>query len=161
INDHVTLTLAAAGFPPFVTATATVFSPAAAPLVTFSANSQQQLTLPSTGTYVIQVRASDFVSSGSYWLGRECLLPTSPVDATLDCGSVSRSIVSPAQVDQVTFRGQVNDHVTLTLSAAGFPPFVTATATVFSPTGVMGVPFNANSEQQLTLLETGTYIIQV
>src|SRR5437667_411842 len=85
-NDRVTLTLTAAGFPFGVTATATVFSPTAAVVVTFNANIQQQLTLAETGTYVVQVRASDFVSTGSYSLGRECLVPTSPVDATLACG---------------------------------------------------------------------------
>src|SRR2546426_1571241 len=76
INDHVTLTLAAAAFPFGATATATVFSPTAAEVVTFSANSQQQLTLPATGTYVIQVRANNLVSTGSYTLGLESLLLT-------------------------------------------------------------------------------------
>src|SRR2546428_4915931 len=90
INDHVTLTLAAAAFPFGATATATVFSPTAAEVVTFSANSQQQLTLPATGTYVIQVRANNLVSTGSYTLGRESLVPTRHVDAALDCGVVSR-----------------------------------------------------------------------
>src|SRR2546426_543278 len=93
INVHGTLTLGAAPFPSGATATATVFSPTAAEVVTFSANSQQQLTLPATGAYVIQVRANNLVSPGSYPLGRECLLPTSPVDAVLACGGlVSRSI---------------------------------------------------------------------
>src|SRR5439155_5251519 len=109
-NDRVTLTLTAAGFPFGVTATATVFSPTAAAVVTFNANSQQQLTLAETGTYVVQVRASDFVSSGSYSLGRECLLPTTPIDATLACGGlVSRPIEASGQVDQIPFSGQSKD----------------------------------------------------
>ena len=159
-NDRVTLTLTRTGFS-LTTATATVFSPTEAGVVTFNANSQQQLTLPETGTYVIQVRAANFVGTGSYTLGRECLLPTSPVDATLACGGlVARSLESPAQVDQLTFTGQANDRVTLTLTRTGFS-LTTATATVFSPTGAGVVTFNANSQQQLTLPETGTYVIQV
>src|SRR5262245_41984314 len=162
-NERKTLTLTASGFPTFVTATATVLSPAAVTLATFNANSQQQIMLPETGVYVIQVRASNLVSTGSYSIGLECLLPTSPVDATLACGGLlpSRPINAPAQVDQITFSGQANERKTLTLTAAGFPTFVTATATVYSPTAVVVVTFNANSQQQLTLPENGTYVIQV
>ncbi len=135
-GQRVTLTLAMSGFPSFVAARAMVFSPTANMVATFDANSQRQLTLPETGTYVVQVRASNLVSTGSYTLGRECLLPTSPVDATLACGGlVARTIVAPAQVDQITFVAQANDRVTLTLAMSSFPSFVAARATVFSPTG--------------------------
>ncbi len=161
-NDRVTLTLAMSGFPSFVAARATVFSPSGGVVVTFDANSQQQLTLPETGTYIVQVYASNLVSTGSYTLGRECLLPTSAVDATLACGGlVARTIVTPAQVDQITFVAQANDRVTLTLAMSSFPSFVAARATVFSPTAGVVVTFDANSQQQLTLPETGTYIVQV
>src|SRR6185295_15579720 len=76
-NEKKTLTLGGSGFPFGVTATATVLSPTAGVLVTFNANDQKQLMLPETGTYVIQIRASNLVSTGSYSLGLECLLPTS------------------------------------------------------------------------------------
>src|SRR2546428_6640722 len=89
------------------------------------------------------------------------MVPTNPVEATEDCGLVSVSIDGPAHVDQFTFSGQINDHVTLTLSAAAFPFGATATATVFSPTAAEVVTFSANSQQQLTLPATGTYVIQV
>src|SRR5437762_10139923 len=83
-----------------------------------NANSQRQLTLPETGTYAIQIRARDFVSTGSYTLGLECLVPTSPVDAALGCGSVgTRVIDAAAEADQLTFSGQANQRVTLTLAA--------------------------------------------
>src|SRR5207247_515569 len=108
-NHRVTLTLAAGGFPSFVTATATLFSPTGEQLLVFNANSQQQVTLAATGTYVIQIRASNFVSTGSYSLGLECLVPTSPVDAPLVCGSLERGAIdSAAEVDQLTFSGQAN-----------------------------------------------------
>src|SRR3989442_1347606 len=94
-------------------------------------------------------------------MGRECLLQTTPVDATLYWGLVWLSFDGPAQVDQITFSGLINDHVTLTLSAAAFPFGATATATVFSPTAAEVVTFSANSQQQLTLPATGTYVIQV
>ena len=162
-NERKTLTLAASGFPTFVTATATVYSPTAAVVKTFDANSQQQLTLPESGAYVVQVRASNFVSTGSYSLGLECLLPTSPVDATMACGTLlsSRPISAAAQVDQITFCGEANEKKTLTLAASGFPVFRTASATVFSPTAVVVKTFNANSQEQLTLPESGTYVIQI
>ncbi len=166
-NNRVTLTLATGGFTvgSGATATATVFSPAAAMVVTFNANDQQQVTLPATGTYVIQVRASNFVSTGSYSLGLECLLPTSPVDATLFCGVLlsDRRVNAAAQVDQFTFSGQANQQVTLTLATGGFTvgSGATATATVFSPAAAVVVTFNANGQQQLTLADSGTYAIQV
>ena len=162
-NQKVTLTFGAAGFPFQVTATATVFSPTAMEVITFNANSQQQLMLPESGTYVIQIRTSNFVSTGTYSLGLECLLPTSPVDANLICGGLepNRPISAVAQVDQITFNGQANQNVTLTLAANGFPFQVTATATVFSPTGMLLETFNANSQKQMVLQECGTYVVQV
>src|SRR5436190_820317 len=85
------------GFPVFVTATATVFSPTGVVVVTFDADSHSMLTLRVTGVYAFHVRVCDFVSKGSYTLGRECLLPTSPVDATLACGGlVARSKIGRA-----------------------------------------------------------------
>jgi hypothetical protein len=163
VGERKTLTLTAAGFPNFVTARATVFSPTGVMLVTFDANNQQQLILPESGTYSIQVRASDLVSTGDYGLGLECLLPTIPVDATLACGSLlsARPINASAQVDQITFSGLSTERKTLTLTAVGFPNFVTARATVFSPTATAVVTFDANNQQQLILPESGTYIIQV
>src|SRR6267378_2265003 len=96
MNHKVTLTLTSSlsfGVP----ATATVFSPTAAVVVTFNANSQQQLTLTETGTYIIQVRANDLVETGSYSLGLECLLPPDPIVAPLACGSLAtRSISLPS-----------------------------------------------------------------
>src|SRR5207249_237141 len=110
-GDKITLTLTSAlsfNDP----ARATVLSPTATAVVAFNANSQQQLTLSETGTYIIQVRAFSLTTTGSYSLGLECLLPTSPVDATLPCGGlVTRSINSPSQVDQFTFSAKAGDKI--------------------------------------------------
>jgi uncharacterized protein (TIGR03437 family) len=161
-GERKTLTLTASGFPFGATATATVFSPAAVTVTTFDANGQRLLTLTESGTYLIQVRANNLVSTGAYSLGLECMLPPDPVDATLACGGLlQRSINAAAQVDQITFNGQANQRVTLTLTASGFPFGATATATVFLPTAVMLVSFDANSQRQLTLAESGAYVVQV
>jgi hypothetical protein len=155
-NGRVTLTLSAGlGF----TVTATLFSPTGRQLLSFSSRSQQQVTLPESGTYVIQVRAFNNISTGAYGLGLECLLPPSPVDEALVCGSLARkSITALGQVDQYTFSGQANGRVTLTLATGlGF----TVTATLFSPTGRQLRAFNSRSQQQVTLPESGTYLIQV
>src|SRR5207248_589801 len=100
-------------------------------------------------TYIIQVQASNLVSTGTYSLGLECLLPTSPVDATqIGRASSRQRVKTSAEADQITLEGQAAQRVTLTLTASGFPTFVTATATVFSPTGAIvnldpPGPFNA------------------
>src|SRR5439155_888747 len=132
LNYKVTLTLPPSGLTKFVTSTSAVVSPTTAIYVLSLHDALPILTLPTTGTYVIQVQASNLISTGSYSLGRECLLPTSPVDATLACGGlISRSIDGPAQVDQITFSGQINDHVTRSEERRVGKDGTTATATVF------------------------------
>src|SRR5207249_4726013 len=110
------------------------------------------------GVYVVQL----IVDDGNLQSSPETVTITAAAAVTLGCGDlISGNITAPGQVDQITFNGQVNDKVTLTLAASGFPTGATATATVFSPTGAVVSPgaFNANSQQQLTLPETGTYVI--
>src|SRR5437867_3764404 len=90
----------------------------------------------STGTYVIQIRASNFVSTGSYTLGLECLVPPSPVDAALVCGSLAPGAIDSAtEVDQLTFRGQANQQVTLTLTSNWLPSCATPRTSLFLVTG--------------------------
>src|SRR5262249_38453289 len=69
-------------------------------------------------------------------------------------GRIDRS----GQVDQYRFSGYADERVTLTLTASGFPLGATATATVFLPSGGQMITFNANSQRQLTLPESGTYV---
>jgi uncharacterized protein (TIGR03437 family) len=87
---------------------------------------------------------------------------TTIAQATLSCGALVAGTISAAgEVDQFTFNGQANEKKMLTLAESGFPAGVSATATVFSPKAAVVVTFNANSQQQLTLAESGTYLIQV
>ena len=54
---------------------ATLFAPSGAPVVSFVAQGQQQITLSESGTYVVQVRANNFAGTGTYNLGLVCLSP--------------------------------------------------------------------------------------
>ena len=51
----------------------TVFSPALDQLALFNANNQQQITLPTTGTYIFRVTANDLAATGNYGLNLVCL----------------------------------------------------------------------------------------
>jgi hypothetical protein len=165
-NSIVTLTLADTGGFPFGTtvASAKVFAPSGTLVVGFNANGQQQLTLAETGTYVVQVQAGNLVTTGTYNLGLQCRSPVVQTSTAMSCGSLPHgSITAAAQVDQYTFAGTANSIVTLTLADTGGFPFGTtvASANVFAPSGKLVVGFNANGQQQLTLAETGTYVVQV
>ena len=158
----VTLTLVnTSGFWP-QTASATVFSPAGTVFTRINANSQQQLSLSAAGTYVIQVYASDLVATGGYNVGFECRRPVSPVDYAIGCGGlISGNIGAPGEVDQIVFQGNANDRITLTLAnTSGFWP-QSAYVTVFAPSGTVVTQFAANGQKQLTLSQSGTYVIQV
>jgi hypothetical protein len=131
---------------------------------TFSANTQQQITLPENGTYIIRVRANTLVNTGSYNLGVECLQPLdSPIEAVLSCGDLaSGSIDASGEVDLYTLTGQAGDMILLTLTeTGGFPGGSAPQLTLFSPSLEVVDTFNANTQQQITLPENGTYIIRV
>src|SRR2546427_6778960 len=83
--------------------------------------------------------------------GRECLLPTSPVDAVLACGGlVSRSIDGPAQVDQITFSGQDRESTPLNSSHSPISFGVFCFKKKNSPTAAEDVNLTSNSQQRLT-----------
>src|SRR5439155_618676 len=133
----ITLTLAdTGGFAPFVEASATLFDPAGKVVLNFVANSQQQVTLALTGTYLIHVSSSNLVTPGTYKLGVECRNPLQPSTA-LTCFPYTTLFRSAsAQVDQYTYAAQAGGIITLTLAdTGGFAPFVEASATLFDPTG--------------------------
>src|SRR4051794_38886385 len=82
----------------------------------------------------------------------------------MSCGSLPQGSLIAAQVDQYTFAGTANVVVTLTLPGAGVFPsgaLIRSKANVFAPSGTLVVGFQANGQQQLTLAETGTYVVQV
>ncbi len=163
----VTLTLAnTGGFNPFygVEPSVTLFDPSGKTVLTFAANSQQQVSLLSTGTYLLQVSSSDLASTGTYNLGIVCRNPLQPA-STLSCGGIaSGNIAASAQVDQYTYPGQAGGIVTFTLTnTGGFNPFygVEPSVTLFDPAGKVLMTFAANSQQQVTLALTGTYLFQI
>ena len=161
-NEIVTLTLVDTGGFASGPAYATLFAPSGPTLVAFPANSQQQVTLPATGTYVIQVVGSGFIATGQYNLGLECRNPNSPVIAALGCGALQAgSLTKLGQVNQYTFQGQANEILTLTLVDTGGFASGPAYATLFAPSGPALVAFPANAQQQVALSATGTYVIQV
>ncbi len=163
----ITLTLAdTGGFNPYggVVASATLYDPNGNSVLSFNANSQRQVTLAQTGTYTIEVYASNLASTGTYNLGLVCENPLQPVNP-LSCGGIANgTIAAAAQVDQYSYAGTAGRIVTLTLAdTGGFNPYggVVARATLYDPTGTAILSFNANSQQQVTLARTGTYVTQV
>src|SRR2546428_9618 len=73
---------------------------------------------------------------------------------------LSRSIDAASQVDQITFSGQANDRVTLTLTSA-LTDFAAATATVFSPTSAEHTSDSSHDQKSHTVACFRTYIIKV
>ncbi len=143
-----------------------MFAPSGKLVIGFQANGQQQVTLPEAGTYVVQVQASNLASTGPYNLGLQCRSPLAQTSTGMSCGSLPQGrIAAGAQVDQYTFAGVANGIVTLTLADTGPGGFgiigVGAYANVFAPSGKLVVGFQANGQQQVTLPETGTYVVQV
>ena len=167
-GDIVSIALAqTAGFDSFhgVLAQARLFSPTGVEISAWNANNQPEFTLEETGTYLIQVQASNYVYAGTYSLGLEGVSPLSPDAQTLTAGApLSRTIGAAADVDEFVFMGSAGDIVSIALAqTAGFDSFhgVLAQARLFSPAGVEVSAWNANNQPEFTLAETGTYLIQV
>jgi PKD repeat protein len=167
-NRIITLTLAkTGGFGPFAlqVPVATLYAPSGEAVVSFSGNDQRQVTLSTAGTYVIQVRAGDFASTGKYNLGLQCRNPATEGTPEISCGALpSGNLAKSAQVDQYTFEGQANRIITLTLAkTGGFGPFAlqVPVATLYAPSGEAVVSFAGNDQRQVTLSAAGTYVIQV
>ncbi len=158
----ITLTLAdTGGFYPYTAAGATLYDPSGKALLSFNANSAQQVTLALTGTYLIQVYSGNLVHGGTYNLGLECRNPLRPA-AALSCGGLAKGTLTSAQVDQYAYAGQAGGVITLTLAdTSGFYPYTAAGATLYDPSGKAVLSFSANSQQQVTLAWTGTYLVQV
>ena len=144
----------------------TLFSPTGVQVALFDSNAQTQLTLPETGTYLIRVNANNLVSTGNYNLGLSCVLPSSPPPTPIACGdNLSGSIDAVGKAEFFSFSGNTNDVIDLMLTETsnwGGNNFANdARLTLFSPTGVQVALFDSNAQTQLTLPETGTYLIRV
>lgn len=161
----ITLTLSGfnSGYPNHAVPTLTLYDPTATSVLNFNANGLNQVTLAKTGTYTIQINATDYTDLGWYNLSLNCTNPLQPVTA-LSCGSLETgNIAAASQVDQYSYAGQAGAVITLTLSGfnSGYPNHAVPTATVYDPTGANVLNFNANSQQQFTLATSGTYVIQI
>ena len=135
---------------------ARVFGPSGTAVTGFFSGTQTVLTLPESGTYVVEVVGGSFVATGDYNLGLECLVPPSSDAVALDCGSlVSGSITTASEVDLFTFSGAEGDVVALTITGSQM------VARVFGPSGTAVTGFFSGTQQVLTLAESGTYTVEV
>ena len=163
-GDEVLLSLVAtSGFPAFVTARATVYSPTQVQVVQFDANRTEQLTLTESGAYTVVVTASNLFSTGTYNLGLEGLNPVTPTAVPLSLGDlVAGSLDSSGSVDMYTYQAQAGDIILSALTAtSGFAAFVTPSVTIYSPTLTQISSYNANAQRQDTLPVAGRYILAV
>jgi hypothetical protein len=157
----VTLTLVDTSNFGFAAAFATLFDPTGKAVQNIQANSQQQITFALTGTYLLQVHSTDLVTGGTYNLGLVCRNPLNPSSALTCGGIINGKLTASAQVDQYTYAATAGGIVTLTLVDTSNFGFAAAFATMFDPTGNVVLNIQANSQQQITFLLTGTYLLQV
>jgi hypothetical protein len=146
----------------------TLVSPTGVVLGTLVSNSQQIFQLPADGVYVVRVAARNRRTTGSYNVNLECLVPVqSPPAVPLSCGDHrSGTLSAPGQVDLYTFEGQPGRVVSLAVASTGgfsaSPGHSQGlSATVFAPSGALVSTFSSNSQVNLALSESGTYVVRV
>lgn len=163
-GDRILLTLVqTGGFALGVGARATVLAPDGMQTDAFNTNSQRTLTLGTTGTFTVWVNATNLFHAGTYNIGFERLQPLGPSNGHFDPGDlIIGSLTASSQVNVYTFSGQSGDRVLLTLvQTGGFALGVGARATVLTPGGAQFDAFNSNGQRNLTLPESGTFIVYV
>ncbi len=163
-GDIVSIALAQiTGFDAGIQARAVLFDPNGTEIQNWLANAQPEYTLPSTGTYLIQIQAENVHRTGTYALGLEGVSPVTPGATALTLGAThSGTIDAPADVDVLTFAGTSGSSVTITLThTGGFTAGARARVTLFSPAGAQVLEFDATGSQQVTLGATGTFVVQV
>jgi hypothetical protein len=130
-------------------------------------NGQANFVLPATGTYVVRIQATNLATTGSYNVNLECLFPEqSPGTTELPCGALaSGTIEGRGEVDLYSFAGSTDQFISLTLaSTAGFATntgSLSATLTVFAPSGAVVGSLRTNSQARFVLPETGAYVVRV
>ena len=144
-------------------ATLTLLAPSGAVVGTLRTNSQVNFLLPASGTYTMQVSASNRTMTGSYNLNVECLVPPSG-DAVV-CGALTAGRIDfPGEVDQFSFAGQSGQILSVTLASSGgftHQSSRSAVVKIFGPAGDLVISFLTNSQRQVLLPATGPYIMQV
>ncbi len=104
------------------------------------------------------------MDTGDYNLGLERLLPASPDTIPVAIGDIVQdSIEAAGATDLITFAGATDQVVLLALvETGGFTGSPAPQATLFAPSGAqVAIPIEANTQQQFTLPETGTYVVRV
>jgi uncharacterized protein YjdB len=145
----------------------TLLSPTDAQVAMFDSNAQRILAAAETGTHTVRVTANNGTATGTYNLGFECILPTSPVDGTLQPGDLlAGSLTERGEVDQYTFEGTAGDLISLmlveTTDWGGFQGGNDARGILYAPSGAeVGGVFDSNIMPEYTLPETGTYVLRV
>jgi hypothetical protein len=124
-------------------------------------NSHPELTLPETGTYQVQIFASNGTATGPYSVAVEGASPaTSDAVAMVLNEVVQGEVAVPAGLDEYTFSGTAGDIVTVTLVATGGAWGGTAFYTLVNPSGSV-LASNFAGKVQITLAESGTHVFQV
>jgi hypothetical protein len=168
-GDRVLLTLVTTGgFSPVFgrNPRASINSPTGIVIGAFDATAEREFILAETGTYFVNVFANNFVDTGNYNLGLERLDNVTAIDAPIAFGAVlAGTIVVPGENSLFTFSGNTNDRVLLTLvTTGGFSPVFgrNPRASILTPTGqALGTFWDATSEREVILPETGTYLVRV
>lgn len=109
-------------------------------------------------TYVVQL----IVNDGTIDSVPDTIVINTPTGASLQCGDlVSGSIDIAGEEEEFTFSGQAGQVVAITLADTGFAGAPFPQAFVFSPTGVQVTSSFGPTQREVTLPESGTYVIKV
>jgi len=139
-----------------------LYAPSGTRVTGFWAGNNVELTLPETGTYMLQVRDDNYVETGKYTIGFEGLKPLSPGSTSLVKGGiVSGTIALRTEKDQWTFTGNAGDRIQLISTSTATESGFSAFTDVYAPSGSRITGFWAGNNVEFTLPETGTYMLQV
>jgi hypothetical protein len=122
------------------------------------------LVLPADGPYLVRLGGAPVSATGAYALAFEGLDPPSPDSIRLAYGTVhSGQIVDPAEIDIFTINAVAGETIVVTLTETGgfATQFAAPAITIYTPSRDVLTAFNAGGARQLTLLETGRYVLRV
>jgi hypothetical protein len=149
-------------------ADAWVYSPSGVYLGRVLANStlhSQRFNLSNPGWYTIRVADQDNFGTGAYSVGVETHKPASPSPIAITRGSVLNGTISRnLERDQFVFQGATGNKIELAVTSTSSNPNFRTRARLIAPSGNVEATLLSNttlSNQQLTLKENGTYVIQI
>jgi hypothetical protein len=161
-GDDITLAMTSTATSSGFSAYANVYGPSGDNIDNFSATGQRSITLPESGTFMVNVHDYYFASKGAFTIGLEGTHPMSPSPTPLVPGGfVTGSITAPIDVRQFTFTASDGDLLGLSLTSTPTQPSFSAYANVYAPSGDNIDNFSATGLRYLTVHETGTYMVQL